>query len=492
MVSEKKYVISIDQGSTSTRSIVYDMDLNLISSSQIKLEEIYPKNGWVEIDPNKIIESVKETIKNAVKKADIKTEDILSIGITNQRETIVLWDKQDLEPFGNAISWQCLRGIEICEDLKGSEFEKLFKNSTGLKIDPYFSFSKIMWAIENNKKISDALKNNNLRIGTIDSWLLANLTNNDENKIEITNASRTGLYNTKKEEWDEKLLSLLNLDKSILPSVYQSDSIFGKTKKELLGKEIEINAILGDQQSSLYAHKDNKDYEVKCTFGTGGFLLIDTGEKRFSHNNNFLSTIAHKKNNKIMHALEGSILSAGSTLEWLKKVNLFDSFDEIEKQLNKTKITDVQIIPALNGLGAPFWDGNIRASIENLNSGTTKEEIIRSAFESIAFSTKAIIEKIEELIEIPINELKIDGGISRSSFFCQFLSDLLKIKIRVSSNSEMTSIGVAKLALEKSKINFKVEMDYINFEPCSSNSKMYNEKYKKWKNLIDKKIKSKE
>ena len=198
MVSEKKYVISIDQGSTSTRSIVYDMDLNLISSSQIKLEEIYPKNGWVEIDPNKIIESVEETIKNAVKKADIKTEDILSIGITNQRETIVLWDKQNLEPFGNAISWQCLRGIEICEDLKGSEFEKLFKNSTGLKIDPYFSFSKIMWAIENNKKISDALKINNLRIGTIDSWLLANLTNNDENKIEITNSSATGTIFSRK------------------------------------------------------------------------------------------------------------------------------------------------------------------------------------------------------------------------------------------------------------------------------------------------------
>ncbi|MBK89647.1 MAG: glycerol kinase [Chloroflexi bacterium] len=492
MDSEKKYVISIDQGSTSTRSVIYDLNLNLISSSQIKLEEIYPENGWVELEPYKIIESVIKTINNAILDSGINIKNILSIGLTNQRETVVFWDKKTLKPFGNAISWQCLRGIEICEKLKSTEFEKKFIESTGLKIDPYFSFSKIIWAIENNKEINNALKNNRLRIGTIDTWILANLTDSEEHKIEITNASRTGLFNTKTEEWDESLLSLLNLDKSIFPSVHPSDAVFGKTKKKLFGKEIEINAILGDQQSSLYGHKDGNQYEIKCTFGTGGFLLIDTGEKRFSYNNNFLSTIAFKKNEKTMHALEGSILSAGSTLEWLKKINVIENFEDIENQLNSTQLNDVQLIPALNGLGAPFWDGKIRASIENINSGTTKEEIIRSAFESIGFSTKAILEKIEETISFPVKVLKIDGGLSKSPFFCQFLSDLLNIKVKASINSEITSMGVAKLAIEKFNIDYKFKIPYSEFDPISNNKNVYTNKYKKWKKLIENKIKVKE
>ena len=492
MANGKKYVISIDQGSTSTRSVIYDTNLNLISSSQIKLDEIYPENGWVELNPNKIIESVIKSTNNVIHDSGISLSDLLSIGITNQRETVVFWDKKNLKPYGNAISWQCLRGIKICENLKGSEFEKIFIESTGLKLDPYFSFSKIIWAIENNKEINNALKDNVLQIGTVDTWILANLTDSKEHKIEITNASRTGLFNSKTEEWDERLLSLLNLDKSIFPSIYPSDSIFGTTKKSLFGKEIEINAILGDQQSSLYGHKDGSHNEIKCTFGTGGFLLIDTGEKRFRYNSDFLSTIAFRKKDKTMHALEGSILSAGSTLEWLKKINVIDNFENIENQLNTTPLNDIQVIPALNGLGAPFWNGKIRASIENINSGTTKEDIIRSAFESIAFSTKAIIEKIEERINAPIKELKIDGGLSKSMFFCQFLSDLLNIKVKASNNSEMTSMGVAKLAIEKLNIDYKFKNPYSNFDPIANNKNMYTNKYKNWKKLIESKIKTKE
>ncbi|MEC7837823.1 MAG: FGGY family carbohydrate kinase [Chloroflexota bacterium] len=488
MKNKKKYVIAIDQGTTSTKSVIYDNELKPKSSSQIKIDEIYPKDGWVEVDPVKIIESVTKTVASALIKSKVSLDEIFSIGITNQRETVVFWDKKTLKPFGNAISWQCLRGIDICEKLRASGLEKTFNLSTGLKLDPYFSFSKIIWAIENDKNINTALKNKNLNIGTIDSWILANLVDNKTHQIEITNASRTGLFNTNTEEWDENLLHLLDIDKSALPKIRASNECFGYTKKSLFGKSFPINAILGDQQSSLYGHKEKK-LEIKCTFGTGGFLLIDTGEKRYDFNKNFLSTIAYKKENKTMHALEGSILSAGSTLEWLKKINIINNFEEIEDQLTKTEMSEVLMIPALNGLGAPFWDGNIRSSIENINSGTTKEQIIRSAFEAIAFSTKAIIETIEETINLSIKEIKIDGGISKSVFFCQFLSDLINKKIKASENSEITSMGVAKLALEKFNGNSKIKNPYIDFIPDVKNKNMYTKKYKKWKSLILNKIK---
>ncbi|MBP05534.1 MAG: glycerol kinase [Chloroflexi bacterium] len=489
-MNSNKYVISIDQGSTSTRAVIYDKNLNIVSSSQIKLEEIYPQDGWVELNPEQITKSVIKSTKNALNDSNINTNDVLSIGITNQRETVVFWDKNTLKPIGNAISWQCLRGIKICEEIKGSNFEDTFNSSTGLKIDPYFSFSKIKWALDNNKEISASIKNKTLQIGTVDSWILANLTENRESKIEISNASRTGLFNTKKEDWDEDLLSFLDIDKSVFPKVCNSDEIFGYTKKSLFGKSIRINAILGDQQSSLYGHNEGNKFEIKCTYGTGGFLLIDTNKKRFGFNKNFLSTIAYRKENKTKFALEGSILSAGSTLEWLRKINILDNFENIEDQLNATKANDVMFIPALNGLGAPFWDGNVRASIENVSSGTTKEEIIRSAFEAIAFSTKAIIETIEKTINLQINELKIDGGLSKSSFFSQYLADLIGKKVKASKNSEMTSLGVAKLSLEKSGISPDIKNSYNEYNPKNDKQNIYLDKYKKWKKLIEKKIKN--
>lgn len=489
MNHKKKYVIAIDQGSTSTKSVVYDNNLNLIASSQIRLEEIYPSDGWVELDPIKIITSITKTINEALLKSKAELENILSIGITNQRETVVFWNKKTLKPFGNAISWQCLRGRDICEKLKNTKFEKTYKLSTGLKLDPYFSFSKIIWAIENNNEIKKALKNKNLSIGTIDSWILANFIEDKTHKIEITNASRTGLFNTKSEDWDKELLSLLNIDKSALPKIFASNENFGNTKKSLFGKPIPINAILGDQQASLYGHKEKKISEIKCTYGTGGFLLIDTEDKRHDFNENFLSTIAYKKNNKTMYALEGSILSAGSTLEWLKKINIINTFDDIENDVNSTKFNDIFLIPALNGLGAPFWNGNIRSSIENINSSTTKEDIIRAAFEGVAFSTKAIIDSVQETSNLNIQELKIDGGLSKSSFFSQLLSDLINKKIKASKNSEVTSLGVAKLSLEKFDLDSNYINTYTNYIPNTKNNEMYNSKYKKWKKLIFQKIK---
>ena len=489
MKNKKKYVISIDQGSTSTRCVIYDDELNSIASSQYKLDEIYPKEGWVELDPNQIIESVLYTIKDVVSKSEIDKEKIISIGITNQRETIVFWDKSNLKPIANAISWQCLRGKEICDKLKGSKFEELLVDSTGLKLDPYFSFSKIVWAIENNKTIYKLLAQNKLNFGTIDSWLLANIIEGSPHKIEVTNASRTGLYNTKLEDWDAELLSILGINRSFLPKIFSSNETFGNIKKEIIGKSLPVNAILGDQQSSLYGHKEKEGFEIKCTFGTGGFLLIDTGNKRIKNNENFLSTLAFKKNKSTNYALEGSILSAGSTIEWLKKIGIIENFENIEKEIESSKWNQIMVIPAINGLGAPFWNGNIRASLENLSSNTTRGDIIRATFESIAFSTKAIIESIEKTIGLNISEIKIDGGISKSNFFSQFLADLIDKKIKVAINSETTSLGVAKLSLEASKIIKNNKNGYVDFNPKTNNLELCNNKYKNWKKLILKKIK---
>ena len=489
MKNKKKYVISIDQGSTSTKSIIYDDKLNSIASSQTKLDEIYPKEGWVEIDPNQIIKSVLYTIKDVVEKSEIDKDKIISIGITNQRETIVFWDKSNLKPVGNAISWQCLRGKDICDKLRGSKFEKLLVDSTGLKLDPYFSFSKIVWSIKNNEKIYKLLTQNKLSFGTVDSWLIANMVEGSPHKIEITNASRTGLYNTKSEDWDKELLSFLEIDSSCLPEILSSNENFGNIKKEIIGKSLPINAILGDQQSSLYGHKEKEKLEIKCTFGTGGFLLIDTGKKRVESNINFLSTLAFKKKQNTNYALEGSILSAGSTIEWLKKIGIIENFDDIEKAIEFSKLNQVMVIPAINGLGAPFWNGNVRASLENLSSNTTREDIIRATFESIAFSTKAIIEIIERTVDIDIDEMKIDGGISRSKFFSQFLADLINKKIKVAANSEITSLGVAKLSLESSQVIKSNSNSYIDFNPNKNNLEIYNNKYEKWKKIILEKTK---
>ena len=308
-------------------------------------------------------------------------------------------------------------------------------------------------------------------------------------KIEITNASRTGLYNTKSEDWDKELLSFLEIDSSCLPEILSSNENFGNIKKEIIGKSLPINAILGDQQSSLYGHKEKEKLEIKCTFGTGGFLLIDTGKKRVESNINFLSTLAFKKKQNTNYALEGSILSAGSTIEWLKKIGIIENFDDIEKAIEFSKLNQVMVIPAINGLGAPFWNGNVRASLENLSSNTTREDIIRATFESIAFSTKAIIEIIERTVDIDIDEMKIDGGISRSKFFSQFLADLINKKIKVAANSEITSLGVAKLSLESSQVIKSNSNSYIDFNPNKNNLEIYNNKYEKWKKIILEKTK---
>jgi len=489
MKNKKTYILSIDQGSTSTKAVIYDENLDLISNAQVNIKEIYPKYGWVEQSPNEIIESVKKTIFKSLHLSNLKIENISSIGISNQRESVVFWDKKTKLSLCNMISWQCLRGLDFCNSIKNSTIETLINNATGLKADPYFSFSKIIWALKNNKNLTNALENNNLAIGTIDSWIMFNILENNPHITDITNASRTGLFNTFEEKWDIEILNKLNINKEILPKVLSSDDDFGNINKEFFGANIPVNSVLGDQHSSLYAHKNNDNFEIKCTYGTGGFLLINTGYERFKYNNNFLSTIAYKKNKKTTYALEGSILSAGSVLEWMKSINIIDNFESIEENLLNTEFNELMFIPALNGLGAPYWNGNIRASLENITNETTKNHILRSALESIAFSTKSILQTIEKTINIKIKTLKIDGGMSKSAFFSSFLSDLLGIKIMVAKNSEMTSMGVAKLSLERNLKKINLNNIYIEHIPVKRNFKKYNEKFLKWEKLIETKIK---
>ncbi|NCG34956.1 MAG: glycerol kinase [Dehalococcoidales bacterium] len=489
MKNKKTYVLSIDQGSTSTRAVIYDENLNLISNAYIKTREIYPQYGWVEQNPNEIIDSVKKTIFRSIKEANLKIETIQSIGITNQRESIVFWDKKTKLSLSNMISWQCLRGMDFCKSIKNTEIETKINSATGLKVDPYFSFSKIIWALNNNKKINESLENNTLAVGTIDSWIMFNILENNPHFTDITNASRTGLFNTLDEKWDLEILKILNINKEVLPKVFSSDRTFGKLNKKIFGSNIPITSVLGDQHSSLYAHKNNKKFEIKCTYGTGGFLLIDTGNERFNYNNNFLSTVAYKKDKKTTYALEGSILSAGSALEWMKSINVIDSFEKIEENLSNTKFGELIFIPALNGLGAPFWNGNIRASIENITNKTNKNDILRAALESIAFSTKSILKTIEITTKYKIDVLKIDGGMSTNSFFSSFLADLLGIKVKVATNSEMTSMGVAKMSLEKHVENLSLKNLYIEYKPIKKNFKKFNDKFFKWEKIIENKLK---
>lgn len=485
MKKKLNYILSIDQGSTSTRTVVYDENLTLVCTSQREIKEFYPNNGWVEQDPKEVLRSVGETLLEAVNKNNIHKECILSIGLTNQRETIVFWNKKTLEPLSPAISWQCLRGIDFCNSIIGTKLEAMINKSTGLKVDPYFSFSKIVWALKN---INSLFEKKDICVGTIDSWILANIVDGNPHITEITNASRTGLFNTKTETWDIKILEELDIPMSILPKVVKSNHNFGVLNENILGKKIPINSILGDQQSSLYGHKNNEETEIKCTFGTGGFLLIDTAEKRYNFNQNFLSTISNKIGKKSNHALEGTILSAGSLIEWLKSIDIFQENKQIEEYLNNSNFNEILIVPALNGLGAPFWDGEIRASIENINSSYNKNDILRAGFESVAFSTKSIVDSIEKTINYKIKSIKIDGGLSRSIFFNQLLSNLLNIVVRVANNNEMTSLGVAKLSLEnisKKKLSYN---SYKDFFPEKENYNRINKKYNDWKNLILNKI----
>jgi len=442
----KKYIIAIDQGTTSSRAILFNKQGEIMSSSQRELKMIYQQADYVEQDAEDIWTSVLSTLAECIAIAEILPEEIGSIGITNQRETTILWDKRNGNAIYKAIVWQSKQSNYICDDLKKRKLDNLFKEKTGLLIDPYFSGTKIKWVLDNIDGVQELMDNGNLMFGTVDSWLLYKLTGNKVHKTDHTNASRTLLYNIFEKKWDTELLEILGINKNILPEVCDSNSIFGITARQsFLGVEIPIAGILGDQQASLFGQLCLEKGNIKNTYGTGCFMLMNTGNTPTLSEKGLLTTIAYSINNEITYALEGSVFVAGSAIQWLRdSLNFFEEAAFSEKLANSVNDNyGVYVVPAFVGLGTPYWDTEAKGAIFGLTRGTTTAHITRATLESLAYQTKDVIDIMALESQITPTILKVDGGASMNNFLMQFQSDILDIKIIRPKINESTALGAA-------------------------------------------------
>jgi len=443
----KKLILSIDQGTTSTRSILFDLQGNKIYSSQYEFNQIFPKLGWVEHNPEEIWNITLKTIKQSIKKSKTLKAKIISIGITNQRETTIMWDKNTGKPIYNAIVWQDRRTQKICESLKKRKLENLFRKKTGLFIDPYFSATKIKWIIENVSKAKKLLRNKNLMFGTIDTFLIWRLTNKEKHLTDATNASRTLLFNITTNKWDDELLKKLNIPKSILPEVKNSADFFGTTSKKIIGEEISINAVLGDQQAAAVGQACFEKGSVKSTYGTGAFAIINTGNKKIYSKNKLLTTICYRLKNQNIYALEGSIFIAGAGVQWLRdKMSLINNASETEK-IAKSKLSNngVYVVPAFTGLGAPYWRSDLKGLITGITRDTDSENIIRATLESVAYQSYDLFESMKK-DGCKSKIIKVDGGMVSNNWLSQFLADILNTKVLRPKIEDTTALGVAFFA----------------------------------------------
>jgi len=439
----KDKIISIDQGTSSTRSVLYNNKGQLIDAVQIEFEQIFPDDGWVEHNPETIWETVLSSLKSLAHKNKIDSSEIASIGITNQRETTVIWNKRTGKPIHNAIVWQDRRTATYCDSLK--QHEDLIRKKTGLTIDPYFSATKINWLLENVKGAREDAKKGDLLFGTIDSYLIWKLTDGNSHKTDITNASRTMLFNIKEEKWDNDLLDLFDIPVNLLPTVCENASDFGSTK--VLGGQINIGGVAGDQQAALIGQCCFNPGEVKSTYGTGCFMIVNTGDKVVYSTNKLLTTIGYKINGETSFALEGSIFVAGSAVQWLRDgLGMFKDSSETETlSMNASKSSKVLVVPALTGLGAPYWDADARGAIFGLTRDTGREEITKATLESIVFQSKDLLEAMKK-DEASFQKLMIDGGMVVNDWFCQKLSNILEVEVIRPKIIETTSLGAAFLA----------------------------------------------
>ena len=443
---EKKYVLALDQGTTSSRAILFDRNGSIVSLSQHEFKQIYPHPGWVEHDPMEILETQLNSAREAIK--NINPEEIACIGITNQRETTVLWDKATGKPVYNAIVWQSRQTSEICASLKKAGLEPYINENTGLVIDAYFSGTKIKWILDNVDGVRDKIKKGEILFGTIDTWLVWNLTGGKAHITDYSNASRTMIYNIRELKWDEKILKALSIPESILPEVRQSSEIYENTVKDILGVEVPISGIAGDQQAALFGQLCFQEGMVKNTYGTGCFMLMNTGEKIVKSHNGLVTTIAWGIGGKVEYALEGSIFVAGAAIQWLRD-ELKIIHDAADSEYFAKKVTDsngVYVVPAFTGLGAPYWDMYARGAILGLTRGVNRNHIIRATLESIAYQTKDVIEAMIEDSGINLTALKVDGGATANNFLMQFQSDILNVNIERPEVTETTALGAAYLA----------------------------------------------
>ena len=438
-----KYLLAIDQGTSSTRSVLYDDKGRFIDSSQLEFKQYFPKEGWVEHNPEEIWESVLSTLTSLVKRNSLVSKDIASIGITNQRETTIVWDKKDGKPIYNAIVWQDRRTADFCSEL--NDQTEMVNSRTGLTMDPYFSSTKVNWILNHVRGARKRALAGELLFGTIDSYLIWKLSGGKSHKTDVTNASRTMLFNIEEQKWDEDLLNLFAIPRSMLPAVCDNVFDFGTTS--VLGGEVSIGGVAGDQQAALIGQCCVKPGEVKSTYGTGCFLILNTGAERLHSQSKLLTTVAYRVNGKITYALEGSIFVAGSAIQWLRdEMEFFSDASDTEKlAMQASDESNVLVIPALTGLGAPYWDASARGAIFGLTRDSTKADIVRATLESVVFLTKDLLEAMSK-DNASFNSLKIDGGMVANSWFCQKLSNILGVEVERPRIIETTSLGAAFLA----------------------------------------------
>ncbi|MFL0167478.1 glycerol kinase GlpK [Candidatus Clostridium helianthi] len=446
----KKYIIALDQGTTSSRAIIFDKEQNILGVSQKEFTQIYPSQGWVEHNPLEIWASQYGVLQEVIAKTNITQEEVAAIGITNQRETTIVWDKNTGEPVYNAIVWQCRRTAGIIEELKlDKEFSEYVKENTGLLLDAYFSATKIKWILDNVEGARERAEKGELLFGTVDTWLVWKLTNGKVHVTDYTNASRTMLYNIKELRWDEKILEKLNIPKSMLPEVKNSSEVYGYTNLGGTGGvRVPIAGMAGDQQCALFGQTCFEEGSVKNTYGTGCFLLMNTGEKMIHSKNGLVSTIAVGIDGKVQYALEGSVFVGGAVIQWIRD-ELKLVTDAADTEYFAQKVEDnggVYVVPAFTGLGAPYWDMYARGAIFGLTRGANRNHIIRAALESIAYQSKDLIDAMQEDAGCTLTRLKVDGGASRNNLLMQFQADITGAEVVRPIITETTALGAAYLA----------------------------------------------
>ena len=456
-----RYILALDQGTSSSRAIVFDKDGQAKAVAQKEFTQIFPKPGWVEHNPMEIWSSQAAVIAEAITSIDINGLDIAGIGITNQRETTIVWDAETGEPVYNAIVWQDRRTSEYCDSLKEKGLTDTIRSKTGLIIDAYFSATKIRWILENVPHAREKAEQGKLRFGTVDTWLIWMLTRGEVHVTDVSNASRTMVYNIHNLCWDKELLELFGIPESMMPQVKSSSEIYGYTKTTLFAHEVPVAGIAGDQQAALFGQMCTEPGSVKNTYGTGCFLLMNTGEKPIMSRNNLLTTIAWKIGDKVNYALEGSIFVAGSVVQWLRDgLGIIRSSSEVEALAASVPDNGgVYYVPALTGLGAPYWDQYAKGCIYGLSRGTTAAHIARAALEGIAFQTMDIVNAMEKDAGVKLAELKVDGGASRNNLLMQFQADILNTSVIRPKVTETTALGAAYLA--GLAVGFWESIDYI-------------------------------
>jgi glycerol kinase len=489
----EKYILALDQGTTSSRAVVFDRRGKIVSIASKEFQQIYPQPGWVEHDPMEIWDSQMEAARRALDSAGVSLQNIAAIGITNQRETTVVWDRESGKPVYNAIVWQCRRTAPACSRIQKTKFAEKLRKKTGLVVDAYFSGTKVQWILEHDKKIRKAAERGDLAFGTIDSWLAYRLTGKKLHITDYSNASRTLLFNIHNLSWDREILRFLGIPEKILPAVKPSSQLYGHTSPAVFfGAEVPLSGIIGDQQGALFGQTCFRPGQAKNTYGTGCFLLMNTGEKPVASENNLLTTIAWGTEKKVEYALEGSVFIAGAVVQWLRDglriISRASDSEPLAAGLSSNE--GVYFVPAFVGLGAPYWDMYARGAILGITRGTTQAHIARAGLESIAYQTRDVLECMEKDSGIRLKELRVDGGAAANAFLMQFQADILGVPVVIQETTETTALGAAYLAglavgfwksPQEIARNFKIKKRYLPKMPAKQRESLY----RKWKMAVE-------